>query len=175
MCTFSYILGYVVMKELFTSQTSLSSLALHRYVVLREVILTAVVIYATVNVTATQNNPISAVVNFYGNNWALGYQMTSGEYLETALNCIQRELEYCDHSQTLVFMHSVAGGTGSGLGTRITEISNASHGVITFENETAKVLCQTTRSIERPTMTDINYTIVSNLIPIFLPKIVTKS
>lgn len=56
-----------------------------------------------------------------GNNWALGYQMTSGEFLETSLNCIRRELEHCDYSQTLVFMHSVAGGTGSGLGTHITE------------------------------------------------------
>jgi tubulin delta len=56
-----------------------------------------------------------------GNNWALGYEMASGEFLETALNLISRELEYCDYSQTLVFMHSLAGGTGSGLGTRMSE------------------------------------------------------
>lgn len=56
-----------------------------------------------------------------GNNWALGYEMASGEFLETSTNLIRRELELCDYSQTLVFMHSVAGGTGSGLGTKISE------------------------------------------------------
>ena len=56
-----------------------------------------------------------------GNNWALGYEMASGEFLETSMNLIRRELEYCDYTQSLVFMHSVAGGTGSGLGTKISE------------------------------------------------------
>lgn len=56
-----------------------------------------------------------------GNNWALGYEMASGEFLDTSINLVRRELEYCDYSQTLVFMHSVAGGTGSGLGTRMSE------------------------------------------------------
>jgi tubulin delta len=56
-----------------------------------------------------------------GNNWSLGYQMASGEFLEISMNLIRRELERCDYSQALVFMHSVAGGTGSGLGTKISE------------------------------------------------------
>ena len=56
-----------------------------------------------------------------GNNWALGYEMASGEFLELSINLIRRELELCNDSQSLVFMHSVAGGTGSGLGTKISE------------------------------------------------------
>lgn len=56
-----------------------------------------------------------------GNNWALGYEMCSGEFLETALNCIRRELEMCNRPPSLLITHSVAGGTGSGCGTRITE------------------------------------------------------
>ena len=56
-----------------------------------------------------------------GNNWALGYEMCSGDFLETALNCIRRELEMCNRPPSLLITHSVAGGTGSGCGTRITE------------------------------------------------------
>jgi len=56
-----------------------------------------------------------------GNNWALGYQMASGEFLQTSIDLVTRELEHCDCGQSLVVIHSIAGGTGSGLGTRITE------------------------------------------------------
>lgn len=56
-----------------------------------------------------------------GNNWALGYEMASGEFLETSLEMIARQMELCDYGGALVFAHSVAGGTGSGLGTRISE------------------------------------------------------
>lgn len=47
--------------------------------------------------------------------------MASGEFLQTSIDLIRRELEFCDYSQTLVFIHSLAGGTGSGLGTRLSE------------------------------------------------------
>lgn len=56
-----------------------------------------------------------------GNNWAMGYQMCSGDFLDASLNCIRRELEFCDQPPLLLTVHSVAGGTGSGLGTHITE------------------------------------------------------
>ena len=56
-----------------------------------------------------------------GNNWAVGYEMCSGEFLDTALDCIRRELEMCDRPPSMLILHSVAGGTGSGLGTRLTE------------------------------------------------------
>ena len=47
--------------------------------------------------------------------------MCSGEYLETSIDCIRKELEATDEVPTLLFLHSVGGGTGSGLGTKITE------------------------------------------------------
>ena len=47
--------------------------------------------------------------------------MCSGEFLEASLECIRREIEICDGLPILVVTHSLAGGTGSGLGTRITE------------------------------------------------------
>jgi len=56
-----------------------------------------------------------------GNNWAMGYQLCSGSFRESALDRIRHELEQVDISSTLVVMHSLGGGTGSGLGTRITE------------------------------------------------------
>ncbi len=56
-----------------------------------------------------------------GNNWATGYQMYSGDFRESAMDAVRREIEQCDNVQTLVVSHSVAGGTGSGLGTHVTE------------------------------------------------------
>lgn len=56
-----------------------------------------------------------------GNNWALGYQMFSGEFLEIGMNLLRRELEHCDLVPLLFSIHSLAGGTGSGLGTRLSE------------------------------------------------------
>lgn len=143
-----------------------------------------------------------------GNNWALGYDMAAEEsYLTSAMNCVRRELEFCDRAPSLVIMQSTAGGTGSGLGTRITEacadefpetmrlnvtispyhfgevvvqhynallclskISAASHGVLLFENEVAQQLCKQMHGIERPTLADVNRTIVANILPLFLPK-----
>ena len=69
-----------------------------------------------------------------GNNWALGYEMYSGEYKEITLNCLRREIELCDSVPTLVIVHSVAGGTGSGLGTRVTETVGDEFGDLTKMN-----------------------------------------
>lgn len=56
-----------------------------------------------------------------GNNWSLGYSMLTGDFLDTAINAIRRQLEHCDAVPCLLFLHSLAGGTGSGLGTHLTE------------------------------------------------------
>lgn len=48
-------------------------------------------------------------------------------------------------------------------------------GVILFENEVAKNLCQQMHNIERPTMYDINNIIANNITPILLPKYNDKS
>ena len=47
--------------------------------------------------------------------------MFSGEFLDISMDLIRREIEYCDTSPLIVSTHSVAGGTGSGLGTRVSE------------------------------------------------------
>lgn len=47
-----------------------------------------------------------------GNNWAMGYRMCCGEFLETAVNLVRREIEMCDFNPVLLSTHSMAGGTG---------------------------------------------------------------
>eukprot|EP01036_Dinobryon_divergens_P038334 gene38334-50319_t len=96
-----------------------------------------------------------------GNNWAMGYEMGSGEFSIAALDCIRRELEHCDDPASLLMIHSVGGGTGSGLGTRMTEAA---------ADEVAHNICTSLRSAARPTLADINCAIVRNVIPALLPK-----
>ncbi|XP_041973894.1 tubulin beta chain-like [Aricia agestis] len=52
-----------------------------------------------------------------GNNWAKGYYTEGADLLEPALDVIRREAEGCDCLQGFQFIHSLGGGTGSGLGT----------------------------------------------------------
>ena len=56
-----------------------------------------------------------------GNNWALGYKMCDAEFLEASLDSIRIQLELCDRVPTFLLLNSIGGGTGSGLGTKITE------------------------------------------------------
>lgn len=57
-----------------------------------------------------------------GNNWALGYSMFNGDYMDAAINLVRREAELCDACPILFSIHSMAGGTGSGLGAHMTEV-----------------------------------------------------
>lgn len=62
-----------------------------------------------------------------GNNWAMGYvgrtasEGAAGSLLANTLDAVRREAERMDLFDSIVLMHSLAGGTGSGLGSRITE------------------------------------------------------
>ena len=56
-----------------------------------------------------------------GNNWAKGYQLCTGEFRDSSVNSIRIELEEADVSPTLLVIHSIGGGTGSGLGTKMSE------------------------------------------------------
>lgn len=56
-----------------------------------------------------------------GNNWARGYQLFAGEFRDASMNSVRLELEEADVSPTIMVVHSIGGGTGSGLGTRMTE------------------------------------------------------
>jgi Tubulin/FtsZ family, GTPase domain len=57
-----------------------------------------------------------------GNNWALGYRMFENEFQVLGLNAIQSQLESLMEPATFVSIHSIGGGTGSGLGARCTEL-----------------------------------------------------
>lgn len=52
-----------------------------------------------------------------GNNWAKGHYTEGSEISECALDSVRRETERCDSLQGFQILHSLGGGTGSGLGT----------------------------------------------------------
>eukprot|EP00752_Nemacystus_decipiens_P004938 g4494.t1 len=55
------------------------------------------------------------------NNWAYGYHAHGATFTEACLEGVRRETERCDRLAGLCILHSLAGGTGSGLGTCLTE------------------------------------------------------
>lgn len=57
-----------------------------------------------------------------GNNWAMGYKQYGRRCGKRVLDSVRREAERADALGALVVAQSVAGGTGSGLGTAITEL-----------------------------------------------------
>lgn len=56
------------------------------------------------------------------NNWAYGYHGHGAAFAEACLESVRREAERCDRLVGLCILHSAAGGTGSGLGTYLTEV-----------------------------------------------------
>ncbi|XP_071941333.1 tubulin beta-1 chain-like [Antedon mediterranea] len=52
-----------------------------------------------------------------GNNWAKGYYTDGAELIEEIMEVVQKEAEECDCLQGFQLIHSLGGGTGSGLGT----------------------------------------------------------
>ncbi|XP_071100417.1 tubulin epsilon chain-like isoform X1 [Haliotis cracherodii] len=54
-----------------------------------------------------------------GNNWAVGHKMYGVQYREQLSETIRRAAEYCDCLQCFFVLHSMGGGTGSGVGTSI--------------------------------------------------------
>ena len=56
-----------------------------------------------------------------GNNWARGYCNLGGQASEEVLEMAQRQVERCDRLDGFLILMSVAGGTGSGVGARVTE------------------------------------------------------
>lgn len=53
-----------------------------------------------------------------GNNWATGFHFYGNNYREQIIEAIRRECELCDCLQSFFILHSMGGGTGSGLGSR---------------------------------------------------------
>jgi len=54
-----------------------------------------------------------------GNNWATGHHMYGTQYRENLIEVIRRAAELCDCLQCFFVLHSMGGGTGSGVGTAI--------------------------------------------------------
>lgn len=52
-----------------------------------------------------------------GNNWAKGHFTEGADILESVLDVVRKEAEGCDCLQGFQLVHSLGGGTGSGLGT----------------------------------------------------------
>jgi len=52
-----------------------------------------------------------------GNNWAKGHYTEGAELIDQALDVARKEVEDCDCLQGFQFVHSIGGGTGSGMGT----------------------------------------------------------
>ncbi|PFH31740.1 tubulin/FtsZ family, GTPase domain-containing protein [Besnoitia besnoiti] len=57
-----------------------------------------------------------------GNNWAVGYLREGPDKEEAIVGALQRELEKIDRSVSILLIHSLAGGTGSGLGAFVSEL-----------------------------------------------------
>jgi hypothetical protein len=54
-----------------------------------------------------------------GNNWAHGNHYYGPKYKQDILEKIRKVAEECDSLQSFFVLHSLGGGTGSGLGTYI--------------------------------------------------------
>ncbi|CAL1277367.1 unnamed protein product [Larinioides sclopetarius] len=56
-----------------------------------------------------------------GNNWAIGNKFYGLKYRNLLIELFRKEVEECDNLQCFFLLHSMGGGTGSGLGTAALE------------------------------------------------------
>ncbi|KAM3172420.1 hypothetical protein ACTXT7_014567 [Hymenolepis weldensis] len=57
-----------------------------------------------------------------GNNWAVGYYEHGTKHSGRIMEAIRKSAELCDCLQCFFILHSMGGGTGSGLGSYVTEL-----------------------------------------------------
>ncbi|XP_036727714.1 tubulin epsilon chain isoform X2 [Balaenoptera musculus] len=57
-----------------------------------------------------------------GNNWAVGHKVFGSLYQEQILEKLRKSAEHCDCLQCFFVIHSMGGGTGSGLGTFLLKV-----------------------------------------------------
>ncbi|KAG8917592.1 gamma-tubulin, partial [Tulasnella sp. 408] len=87
-----------------------------------------------------------------GNNWAMGYSAGEKHY-EEIMEMVDREAEGSDSLEGFMLMHSIAGGTGSGLGSFLLERLNDKfpkkliQTYSVFPNNTADVVVQPYNSL----------------------------
>lgn len=68
-----------------------------------------------------RNTHVSNHGNSAANNWSNGYKYES-EHIENILNIIDKEVDKCDNLSQFQLIHSVAGGTGLGCGSKMLEV-----------------------------------------------------
>ncbi|CAN8027048.1 unnamed protein product [Ixodes persulcatus] len=69
-----------------------------------------------------------------GNNWAVGFHEYGSKYGSEIMERVRQEAELCDCLQGFFLLHSLGGGTGSGLGTAVLEmLSEEFPGVFRFD------------------------------------------
>ncbi|KAH7969114.1 hypothetical protein HPB52_014710 [Rhipicephalus sanguineus] len=68
------------------------------------------------------NHQFVTDVSGSGNNWAVGFHEYGAKYREKIAEHIRKEAEHCSCLQTFFLLHSLGGGTGSGLGTAVLEM-----------------------------------------------------
>ena len=54
-----------------------------------------------------------------GNNWAEGHMYYGQKYRSQICELVRNNAEQCDSLESFFIMHSMGGGTGSGLGTSV--------------------------------------------------------
>ncbi len=80
---------------------------------------------ASTVIQASSLNPLFPSTNLVfgsdsaNNNWAKGHYTEGAELREYIFSVINQEIADCDNLQGFIIMHSMGGGTGSGLGTLI--------------------------------------------------------
>jgi tubulin epsilon len=57
-----------------------------------------------------------------GNNWACGHYYYGTKYHDSIQELVRKNAEQCDSLESFFIMHSMGGGTGSGLGTAVLKI-----------------------------------------------------
>ncbi|KAL4648518.1 tubulin delta chain isoform X1 [Arapaima gigas] len=88
-----------------------------------------------------------------GNNWANGFCVHGPRHEEAVCNLVQRQVERCDRLAGILAMMSVAGGTGSGMGTYITQCLRDSYphsfilNQLTWPYGTGEVIVQNYNSV----------------------------
>lgn len=55
------------------------------------------------------------------NNWAIGYYQKGYEVIDRLMDAVRREADNCHHLEGFQLVHSMGGGTGSGLGSLLVE------------------------------------------------------
>ena len=62
-----------------------------------------------------------SAANGAGNCWARGYLTDGTEIIDETLDQIRKQVELCESLQAFQLMHSLGGGTGSGMGSLLAE------------------------------------------------------